>query len=149
MQLTVAFQYFATRNLFKRFQSLARTIVWCLMGNSHAEENPTEISTIDGGQPVTLDDVGLFAVEAAALLKSLAHPARLLLACALADREYSVGELEGKLAIHQPSLSQQLGVLRGAGIVETRRDAKQIFYRLSGDEASLLIEAVCKIYRKD
>ncbi|MCH4543756.1 ArsR family transcriptional regulator, partial [Ochrobactrum sp. A-1] len=55
------------------------------------------------------------ATEVAELLKTLSHPARLMLACTLAEREYSVGELEGVLGIHQPTLSQQLGVLREAG----------------------------------
>lgn len=86
------------------------------------------------------------ANEVAALLKTLAHPARLMLACALAEREYSVGELEDRLAIHQPTLSQQLGVLREAGVVATRREAKQIFYRLSEDKAARLIEALYLIF---
>lgn len=88
------------------------------------------------------------AGEVAGLLKTLAHPARLMLACALAEGEYSVGELETKLDIHQPTLSQQLGVLREAGVVETRRDAKQIFYRLTEEKAAQLIEALYVIFCK-
>jgi len=86
------------------------------------------------------------ATEVAELLKTLSHPARLMLACTLAEREYSVGELEGVLGIHQPTLSQQLGVLREAGIVETRREAKQIFYRLTEAKAAQLIEALYGIF---
>ncbi|MBN9074827.1 MAG: helix-turn-helix transcriptional regulator [Rhizobiales bacterium] len=86
------------------------------------------------------------ADEVAALLKTMAHPARLMLACTLAEGEYSVGELEEKLGIHQPSLSQQLGVLREAGVVETRREAKQIFYRLTQQKAAQLIQALYAIY---
>lgn len=84
--------------------------------------------------------------EAAALLKTLAHPGRLALACALAEGEYSVGALEERLGIHQPSLSQQLGILRDAGVVKTRREAKQIFYRLTEAKAAQLIEALHAIY---
>ena len=62
--------------------------------------------------------------EAAALLKTLAHPARLMLACTLAEGEFSVGELEQRLDIHQPTLSQQLGVLREAGF-DRRRAARR------------------------
>ncbi len=58
----------------------------------------------------------------AALLKTLSHPVRLVLVCTLVEGEYSVGALEEELGIHQPTLSQQLGVLRDAGIVETRRE---------------------------
>ena len=86
------------------------------------------------------------AVEVAILLKTLAHPARLMLACTLAQGEFSVGELEAKLDIRQPTLSQQLGVLREAGIVDTRREAKQIFYRLAEDKAARLIEALYAIF---
>lgn len=48
----------------------------------------------------------------------------------------------------QPTLSQQLGVLREAGIVETRREPKQIFYRLTEAEAAQLIEALYAILYK-
>ncbi len=86
------------------------------------------------------------ADEVAARLKTLSHPVRLMLACTLAEGEYSVGTLEQKLGIHQPTLSQQLGVLREAGIVETRRDAKQIFYRLTEEKAAHLIHALYTIF---
>ncbi|MFC4625741.1 sulfite-sensing transcriptional repressor BigR [Daeguia caeni] len=88
------------------------------------------------------------AGNVAVLLKGLAHPTRLLLACTLAQGEYSVSELENMLDIHQPSLSQQLGVLREAGIVATRRDAKQIYYRLTEAKAAQLIVALHTIFCK-
>ncbi|HEV7256936.1 MAG TPA: sulfite-sensing transcriptional repressor BigR [Bosea sp. (in: a-proteobacteria)] len=94
-------------------------------------------------------DMEARASEAASLLKTLAHPARLMLACTLAEGEYAVGELEEKLGIRQPTLSQQLGVLRDAGVVETRREAKQIFYRLSEAKAARLIEALYTIFCAD
>lgn len=86
------------------------------------------------------------ATEVAALLKVMAHPVRLMLACKLAEGEYSVGELERLINIHQPMLSQQLGLLRETGVVETRRDGKQIFYRLSQQKAAQLIEALYAIF---
>ena len=91
-------------------------------------------------------DMAARADEVAGLLKSMAHPARLMLACMLAEGEYAVGELESRLGIHQPTLSQQLTVLREAGIVETRREGKQIFYRLTADKAALLIRALYDIF---
>lgn len=103
------------------------------------------------GKPLHTPDIPLpameeRAVEIALLLKTLAHPARLMLACTLAQGEFSVGELEARLDIRQPTLSQQLGVLREAGVVETRRDAKQIFYQLSEAKAAQLIEALYIIF---
>lgn len=86
------------------------------------------------------------AEEVAALLKVMAHPVRLMLACKLAEGEFSVSELERLLDVHQPTLSQQLGILRETGIVETRRDGKQIFYRLTQQKAAQLIAALYDIF---
>jgi ArsR family transcriptional regulator len=86
------------------------------------------------------------ADEVAGVLKTLAHPVRLMLACTLVKGEYSVGTLEERLGIHQPTLSQQLTVLREAGIVETRRDGKQIFYRLTAEKTAQLIQALYAIF---
>jgi DNA-binding transcriptional ArsR family regulator len=98
--------------------------------------------------PGAAKDISVRAEEVAGLLRTLSHPARLMLACTLAEGEYSVGELERLLDIRQPTLSQQLGVLRDAGVVETRRDAKQIFYRLTEAKAAKLIEALYTIFCK-
>lgn len=63
-------------------------------------------------------------------LKAIAHPVRLRILQALSDREYNVGEIEEASAIGQPALSQQLAVLRNAGLVLTRKEAKLVFYRI-------------------
>ena len=63
------------------------------------------------------------AVQASGLLKAMANPDRLLLLCQMAHGEHCVSELEGLLGITQPTLSQQLGVLRQEGLVVTRRVA--------------------------
>ncbi len=86
------------------------------------------------------------AGEAADFLKKLAHPSRLMIVCTLVEGEYSVGELEEKLDLHQPHLSQHLTVLRGSGIVETRRDGKQIFYSLTEEKAAQLVAALYDIF---
>lgn len=90
--------------------------------------------------------MGARAEEVAALLKTLAHPARLMLVCMLVEGEHSVGELEERLDLHQPHLSQQLTVLRGAGVVATRREGKQIFYSLAEAKAGRLIAALHSIF---
>ncbi|MFN3989167.1 MAG: ArsR/SmtB family transcription factor [Erythrobacter sp.] len=66
--------------------------------------------------------------------KALAHPLRLRILEALAQCERNVGEIEQATGIGQPALSQQLGVLRKAGLVETRKEAKLVFYRLAPSE---------------
>lgn len=50
-----------------------------------------------------------------------------------------MSELEERLAIRQPTLSQQLGVLRENGLVATRRDGKNIFYSIASKEALAVI----------
>ncbi|MDE4620817.1 ArsR/SmtB family transcription factor [Sinorhizobium meliloti] len=86
------------------------------------------------------------ADEAAALLKAAANQNRLMILWTLIEGEHSVGQLEEMLGIRQPSLSQQLTVLREAGIVATRRDAKQIFYRLAEEKAVRLVMALYQIF---
>jgi DNA-binding transcriptional ArsR family regulator len=66
--------------------------------------------------------------------KAIAHPLRMRILDALSGAERNVGELEQATGIGQPALSQQLGVLRKAGLVETRKEAKLVFYRLAAGE---------------
>ncbi len=73
-------------------------------------------------------------LRAADFLKALANPNRLLILCFLRDGEFSVRELEEKLDLRQPTLSQQLARLREDDLVATRRDGKQIYYSLASDE---------------
>ncbi len=86
------------------------------------------------------------AAEATAMLRALANEDRLLLLCALSQGERSVGELEALLDLHQPSLSQQLGVLRTEGLVSTRREGKYIFYSIDNPEVLALLKALYKLY---
>ena len=104
---------------------------------------------LPSGPPASAGAMEGKAMEVAAILKTLAHPARLMLACALVEGEYSVGQLEDKLGIRQPSLSQQLTVLREAGIVDTRRDGKQIFYCLTAEKTARLLSALYAIFCSD
>jgi DNA-binding transcriptional ArsR family regulator len=67
-------------------------------------------------------------------LKALAHPLRWRILTALIAGERNVGEIEAATGISQPGLSQQLGVLRKAGLVETRKEAKLVFYALANKQ---------------
>lgn len=86
------------------------------------------------------------ATEATAMLRVLANEDRLLLLCQLSQGEKSVGELEELLDIHQPTLSQQLGVLRSIGLVDTRRDGKRIHYSIADEKILLLLETMYGLY---
>jgi DNA-binding transcriptional ArsR family regulator len=78
-------------------------------------------------------------------LKLLANPDRMLLLWKLSQGELCVGELEAQLDIHQPTLSQQLGVLRSEGAVHSRREGKHIYYSGTGDPE--FRELVAFLYR--
>jgi DNA-binding transcriptional ArsR family regulator len=75
-------------------------------------------------------------------LKALAHPLRWRILAILAAGERNVGEIEQASGIIQPGLSQQLGVLRKAGLVTTRKDAKLVFYSLADAELAGVIAAI-------
>ena len=63
-------------------------------------------------------------------LRAVAHPARRQLLRLVADREHTVGELAERVGLSQPATSQQLGVLRDAGLVTTRPDGNRRLYRV-------------------
>ncbi|GLK73196.1 helix-turn-helix transcriptional regulator [Ancylobacter dichloromethanicus] len=71
------------------------------------------------------------ADKAVEKLRSYGQPQRLMILSHLRSGEMTVGEIDGATGIGQPALSQQLGELRRAGLVATRRAAKQVFYRLA------------------
>jgi len=74
------------------------------------------------------------AQDASGFLKALAHETRLLILCLLIDGEKSVTAIEELLSLRQPAISQQLARLRADGLVEARREGKNIFYSLTRPE---------------
>lgn len=88
--------------------------------------------------------------EAASLvtgrLKMIANPDRLLLLCQLAGGEQSVRELEERLDIRQPTLSQQLAVLRTEGAVSTRREGKHVFYCIADEKLLRMLQTLYDLY---
>lgn len=86
------------------------------------------------------------ASQACALLKTLANEDRLLILCQLSQGARNVGELETLLNIRQPTLSQQLTVLREEGLVATERKGKYVYYSLSSTEAMRVIQTLYELY---
>ncbi len=83
---------------------------------------------------------------ATAALRVLANEDRLMLLCQLAHGERSVGELEHLLALRQPTLSQQLAVLRTEGVVQTRREGKRIYYAVTDPRLLALLATLHTLY---
>lgn len=82
------------------------------------------------------------ANDAAERLKIYAQPQRLMILSYLLAGEHTVGEIEAATAIGQPALSQQLAELRRASLVETRRAAKSIYYRLADDRVAFCVKCI-------
>ncbi|MEO5375796.1 MAG: metalloregulator ArsR/SmtB family transcription factor [Alphaproteobacteria bacterium] len=86
------------------------------------------------------------ARRASTLLKAMSNEHRLLILCQLLHEERSVGELERLIGLSQSALSQHLARLRRDNLVSTRRAAQTIYYSLSGNEASAVIETLYDLY---
>ena len=93
-------------------------------------------------EQIDLDDMISSAVQACALLRVLANRHRLMLLCQMTQGEFCVNELETALGIEQPTLSQQLTVLRQEQLVTTRREGKQIFYSIASPEAMAVMQVL-------
>ena len=91
---------------------------------------------------LSLQDMRQAAGQACRLLKVLSNPDRLMILCQLAQGEMRVAEMEEALGIVQPTLSQQLTVLRDEELVSTRREGKNIYYQLSSPQALALMQVL-------
>ena len=117
----------------------------------------TETGNRDGGESrkqdkkiiwetVAMNNIHESAKLASKFLKSLANENRLVILCALAEGEKNVGELEEILGVRQPTLSQQLARLRADDMVSTRRESKQIYYKLSNEDAELVLGLIFELF---
>jgi ArsR family transcriptional regulator len=99
-------------------------------------------------QEVNFNELRASADKASKLMKVMANADRLMLLCQLSLGEKSVSELEESLDIKQPTLSQQLTILRQSDLVATRREGKNIYYRIVSQSAlavmQVLHQEICK-----
>jgi DNA-binding transcriptional ArsR family regulator len=80
------------------------------------------------------------------ILKSLANTDRLLILCHLAQKELNVSQIEEQTQINQPTLSQQLMMLRKSNVVSTRRDGKQIYYSIKDKKLTTVLTTLYDLY---
>lgn len=86
--------------------------------------------------------------NAARSMKAMAHPLRLKILCILgASIEVSVQDIVGQVGTSQSNISQHLSILRDKGILNARKDANKVFYRIKDPRIVKLIgslrEAFC------
>lgn len=79
---------------------------------------------------------------AAERMKIYAQPQRLMILSRLIDGERTVSEIDEATKIGQPALSQQLAELRRANVVRTRRESKQVFYRLADERVADCVRSI-------
>lgn len=99
----------------------------------------SETGTLD------LDRMEVHAGEAERLLKAVSNRHRLMILCLLHEGERSVGDLHERLPLSQSALSQHLAVLRNQGLVETRREAQTIHYRIADSRVRRLMPLLCEV----
>lgn len=81
----------------------------------------------------------------AEFFKTLGHPARIRVLELLAEREHAVSELLPEVGVEATSLSQQLAVLRRAGLVVSRKEGSAVYYSLTSPEVARLLAVARRI----
>lgn len=92
----------------------------------------------DRSQPELSQPISVLKAE---LFKAMGHPARIRILEVLSEGEHVVGEMQPLVGIEASHLSQQLGILRRAGLVTNRRDGAAVIYRLTDDNIVELLRA--------
>ena len=80
------------------------------------------------------------ADKAEAFLKLMANKNRLMILCSLLNTELSVNQLNQSVPLTQSALSQHLAALRQAELVTTRREAQTIYYSVSDERVTQILE---------
>ncbi len=84
--------------------------------------------------------------DAARLLKLMANEPRLMILCKLGQGEQSVSALSALIRLGQSATSQHLSRMRAEGLVDTRREAQTIYYRISNPAASEVMATLCRAF---
>jgi DNA-binding transcriptional ArsR family regulator len=79
---------------------------------------------------IVLSETSLLNEARAEVFRALAHPARLQMLEALADRELCVCELQALVGSSLPTVSRHLAQMRAAGLLSCRREGTNVYYRL-------------------
>ena len=87
---------------------------------------------------VTQDDID----RASRSIKAMSHPLRLKILCILGDSEFSVQDIVDTVGTSQSNISQHLGILKDKGVLETRKEANKVFYRVSDERTLKLLEMI-------
>ena len=79
-------------------------------------------------------------------LKAMSHPLRLKILCKLGAEEVSVQDIVEQVGTSQSNISQHLAILRDKGILESRKDANRVYYRVSDSRTLQLIDMMRQVF---
>ncbi|MDZ4122493.1 MAG: metalloregulator ArsR/SmtB family transcription factor [Candidatus Cloacimonadaceae bacterium] len=87
--------------------------------------------------------------EMANTLKALAHPTRLFIMDKLHEKEHCVCELQELIGVDMSTVSRHLGVLKNAGIIDSRKVQNQVIYSLLCPCILDIYDCVCEVHNKE
>jgi len=79
-------------------------------------------------------------------LKAMSHPLRLKILCTLGDQEISVQDIVESVGTSQSNISQHLAILRDKGILDSRKDANRVYYRVGDSRTLRLIDMMREVF---
>lgn len=94
----------------------------------------------------TLSELKSQSELVAGLLKQLSHPQRLLILCSMAEGEKSVSDIEEACGASQSAVSQFLKGMRLEGLIDSRREGKQVYYKIVDKRVLELIKSLYQIF---
>ncbi|MBK6639414.1 MAG: winged helix-turn-helix transcriptional regulator [Rhodocyclaceae bacterium] len=83
---------------------------------------------------------------AARALKAISHPLRLKILCVLGPDEVCVQDIVEAVGTSQSNISQHLGILRDKGVLQTRKDANRVFYRVADQRTLQLVIMMREVF---
>ncbi|WED24411.1 metalloregulator ArsR/SmtB family transcription factor [Vibrio sp. JC009] len=86
------------------------------------------------------------ANEVSELLKTMAHPERLMVLCQLTQGEVGAGKLQEGSTLSQSAFSQHLTVLKKHNLVTVRKESQQVFYSLADERVAHLLQNLHVIF---
>jgi len=94
-----------------------------------------------------IEELEAKAGEVSGLLGAIANPRRLIILCKLAQAgELTVGALQDGSGLSQSALSQHLAVMRGEGLLTTRKEGLNVHYRIADPRALELMQSLERIF---
>jgi DNA-binding transcriptional ArsR family regulator len=84
--------------------------------------------------------------EASSAMQAMAHPLRLKILCLIGNQELSVLEIVEAVGTSQSNISQHLAVLRDHGLLQARKEANRVFYRIGDPRVLKMIALTREIF---